>query len=81
MGVDGRGLANDAPGEDFAVDGQPRLTVAMTARIQAFPDDWVFSGKKHQPVAQAVAETIREVLDGTAAQHRFYLLPQQVMPI
>lgn len=92
MGVDGRGLANDAPAEDFAVDGQPRLTVAMTARIQAFPDDWVFSGKKTSayrqignafppPVAQAVGETIREVLDGTAAQHRFYLLPQQVTPI
>ena len=44
LGVDGRGLANEAPSKGFI--GLPRLTVSMAARIQGFPNDWVFVGGK-----------------------------------
>ncbi|PIE84275.1 MAG: DNA (cytosine-5-)-methyltransferase [Bacteroidia bacterium] len=44
LGVDGRGIAKDAPAPDF--EGMPRLTVRMVARLQGFPDDWEFTGSK-----------------------------------
>lgn len=44
LGVDGLGIANEAPDRDF--DGMPRLTTRMVARIQGFPDQWGFWGKK-----------------------------------
>jgi DNA (cytosine-5)-methyltransferase 1 len=67
LGVDGKGIADDAPGPDF--QGMPRLTVRMVARIQGFPDDWQFQGRKTSayrqvgnafppPVAEAVAGQI-----------------------
>lgn len=46
LGVDGRGVADEAPGSDFSVGGLPRLTLRMTARIQGFPDEWCFAGRK-----------------------------------
>jgi DNA (cytosine-5)-methyltransferase 1 len=71
LGVDGLGLADDAPARDFV--GMPRLTVRMTARIQGFPDAWQIFGRKTAayrqignafppPVAQAVAGQIRQAL-------------------
>jgi DNA (cytosine-5)-methyltransferase 1 len=71
LGVDGHGLANEAPEENFV--GMPRLTVRMCARLQGFPDDWHFVGGKTStyrqvgnafppPVAQAVAIAIKETL-------------------
>jgi DNA (cytosine-5)-methyltransferase 1 len=70
LGVDGLGIANEAPGPEFPVDGIPRLTVRMVARLQGFPDEWQFAGGKTQsyrqvgnafpsPFARAVAEQIR----------------------
>ena len=67
LGVDGMGLWDEAPARDFV--GMPRLTPRMTARIQGFPDDWQFSGRKTAayrqignafppPVAAAVAQQI-----------------------
>jgi len=67
LGVDGMGLWDDAPARDFV--GMPRLTPRMTARIQGFPDDWQFYGRKTAayrqignafppPVAAAVARQI-----------------------
>jgi len=44
LGVDGLGIADDAPPRDFA--GMPRLTVRMVARLQGFPDSWAFAGRK-----------------------------------
>jgi DNA (cytosine-5)-methyltransferase 1 len=72
LGVDGMGIADAAPAPDF--DGLPRLTVRMAARIQGFPDEWLFSGRKTAayrqvgnafppPVACAVATQIREALN------------------
>ena len=67
LGVDGMGIAYEAPRKNFV--GMPRLTVEMVARIQGFPDDWHFTGKKTPayrqvgnafppPVAHAVATNI-----------------------
>jgi DNA (cytosine-5)-methyltransferase 1 len=71
LGVDGIGIADNPPERDFV--GTPRLTVRMVARIQGFPDDWMFTGKKTPsyrqvgnafppPVARAVALKIKECL-------------------
>ena len=71
LGVEGRTVAEAAPASDFC--GMPRLTVAMVARLQGFPADWQFYGRKTTayrqvgkafppPVACAVAGKIKEAL-------------------
>lgn len=71
LGVDGHGLANEAPSRDFV--GMPRLTVAMAARIQGFPSEWTITGAKTAayrqvgnafppPVAKAVGAQIFSAL-------------------
>lgn len=76
IGVDGHGLWDAPPERDFV--GMPRLTTRMTARIQGFPDEWFFSGKKTAtyrqignafppPVAQAVAQQIYQAISARKA--------------
>jgi DNA (cytosine-5)-methyltransferase 1 len=82
LGVDGRGLANEAPAPDF--EGAPRLTVRMCARVQGFPDTWQFAGKKTPtyrqvgnafppPVAHAVSAQIASAIEQAAAQRSMKL--------
>ncbi|MGV1004458.1 MAG: DNA cytosine methyltransferase [Candidatus Nanopelagicales bacterium] len=72
LGVDGRTLAEEAPHAGFT--GQPRLTVEMAARLQGFPSNWHFVGKKTHayrqvgnafppPVARAVGLQIAKALE------------------
>jgi len=67
LSVDGHGIWDAPPDREFV--GMPRLTTRMAARIQGFPDSWIFSGKKTAayrqignafppPVAMAVAKQI-----------------------
>lgn len=71
LGVEGRTIAETAPDADFC--GMPRLTVAMVARLQGFPMDWQFHGRKTTayrqvgnafppPVACSVAGKIKDAL-------------------
>ncbi len=46
LGVDGIGIADDAPEASFPEDKMPRLTIQMVARIQSFPPEWQFTGGK-----------------------------------
>ena len=46
LGVNGLGVANGPPTEVSPVDFIPMLTIRMAARIQGFPDRWMFTGKK-----------------------------------
>lgn len=72
LGVDGAGVANEAPAADF--EGTPRLTKEMIALIQGFPPEWNFGKKKTAacrmignafppPVAKAIGLEIRRCLE------------------
>jgi DNA (cytosine-5)-methyltransferase 1 len=63
LGVNGLSLGNDPPEADFG--GPPRLTVPMVARIQGFPEEWVFEGGKtavYKQIAQALPPPVSEAL-------------------
>jgi DNA (cytosine-5)-methyltransferase 1 len=73
LGVDGKGIANEAPNSDTPFDHTPRLTNEMAALVQGFPPEWKFSGKKTSvyrqignafppPVAMAIGESIASAL-------------------
>jgi DNA (cytosine-5)-methyltransferase 1 len=74
LSVDGMGIWDVAPDESFPEDKAPRLTVRMVARLQSFPDEWEFMGKKTTAyrqvgnafppaVARAVGLAIRRALN------------------
>ena len=76
FGIDGRGIADQAPERGF--EGMPRLTTRMAATLQGFPEDWVFSGKKTSiyrqignafppPVAGAIGNCIRVALENASS--------------
>jgi DNA (cytosine-5)-methyltransferase 1 len=77
LGVDGKGVANEAPDMDTPIDHIPRLTLPMVAAVQGFPEEWRFSGRKTAayrqignafppPVAAAVGASIQLMLHRTA---------------
>jgi len=77
LGVNGLALADDVPGPGFPAGQPPKLTVRMVARLQGFPDDWAFAGRKTAayrqvgnafppPVARALGEAIRDALNATS---------------
>lgn len=90
LGVDGMGIANEAPGSDVSPQTLPRLTVRMVARLQSFPDTWEFSGKKTASyrqignafpplVAQAVATAVWSALQGSVQQQGLYPESQELV--
>jgi DNA (cytosine-5)-methyltransferase 1 len=79
LSVDGHGIADSAPVRDFV--GLPKLTVRMTARVQGFPDEWAFTGRKTAsyrqignafppPVAAAVGSEIQKAFEAAARSRR-----------
>jgi DNA (cytosine-5)-methyltransferase 1 len=75
LGVDGAGIADAPPSPDFL--GMPKLTVRMVARIQGFPDEWQFFGRKTAaykqvgnafppPFARAIAESVKNCLSSAS---------------
>ena len=88
LGIDGKGIANEAPDKDY--EGMPRLTCKMAARLQGFPDDWLFYGGKTlqyrqignafpPPVAKAIGIMIRQYLEnGTLNSVRTEELSQSI---
>ena len=84
LGVDGRGLADEAPAADFPANAMPLLTVRMAARIQGFPDTWAFAGRKtamYRQVGNAfpppVAATVGRAIAFALAGRRMQLQPAQ----
>ena len=76
LGVDGLGLADQAPAASADPALRPRLTCEMVTRLQGWQDDWGwrFSGRKTAryrqignafppPVAEAVGSAIRRALE------------------
>lgn len=77
LGVDGRGLASQPPGPADPLDHSPRLTLEMAARLQGFPFDWQFAGRKTAayrqignafppPVAAAVGASLCAAIEEAA---------------
>ncbi|WP_231567520.1 DNA cytosine methyltransferase [Microbacterium sp. MEJ108Y] len=79
LGVDGKGIVEEAPGADTPMDFVPRLTNEMAARVQGFAPEWKFSGRKTSvyrqignafppPVANAIGGSIAEALGAVVAR-------------
>lgn len=75
LGVNGHLIADEPPSTTFS--GHPILTVKMVARLQGFPDDWEFIGRKTNayrqvgnafppPVARAVGEQLFHCLSANS---------------
>ena len=78
LGVNGKGLAEEAPSEGFI--GMPKLTVKMAARIQGFPPDWEFVGKKtpaYRQVGNAFPPPVAKAL-GVAIKKAILAVPEEV---
>ncbi len=87
LGVNGLSIADEPPGPEYPIDGVPRLTVRMAARLQGFPDNWQFAGRKTAaykqvgnafppPVARVVGISLRHILSErrrSTVQHQLRL--------
>ena len=71
LGVNGKTVGDEAPSPGSS--DMPRLTPRMVARLQGFPDDWHFTGRKTQaykqignafppPVARALGHEMRKAI-------------------
>ena len=91
LGVDGRGIADEAPAADAPAHTEraPRLTLQMAARLQGFSAEWQFAGKKTSqyrqignafppPVAEAVGRAIHDAFEQKHASNRESTLGSQV---
>jgi DNA (cytosine-5)-methyltransferase 1 len=89
LGVDGRGIAEEAPSADADHDLAPRLTLRMVARLQGFPDAWAFAGRKTSvyrqignafppPVASALGLSLVEALQ--SGMRRGSVVPRADVP-
>jgi len=79
LGVDGHGLWDEAPPADFT--GMPRLTPRMTARLQGFPDEWQFAGRKTAAYRQIGNAFPPPVAKAVAAQISLCLLQKKVFSL
>lgn len=79
LGIDPKKLSEEAPDANDNENISPRLTIAMGARLQGFPDGWQFQGSLRQQrrqvanafppiVAAAIGLAIRQSLTGQKAQ-------------
>lgn len=91
LGIDGRRIADAAPGADDPSDMMPALTLAMGARLQGFPDAWEFQGSPLQQrrqianafppiVAGALGMAIRQTLTGMPVDYEKELSPLRTTP-
>lgn len=78
LGVNGKGIADEAPNIETPADHIPKLTLGMAATVQGFSPEWKISGRKTAayrqignafppPVAEAIGLRIRGALHGRAA--------------
>lgn len=81
LGVDGRSIAGAAPSANDGVGRVPKLTLEMVAKIQGFPAEWHFAGRKTAayrqignafppPVAEAIGRQIRHAIEAAQAARR-----------
>lgn len=89
LGVDGKGIANEAPTHDDPVAHLPRLTNEMVARIQGFDSSWQFYGRKTSvyrqignafppPVACKIGLAIRDAIGANAKKGPAVIAPLRV---
>lgn len=75
LGVDALGIADEPPALEAPETLSPKLTTRMVARLQGFPDEWLFVGRKTAayrqignafppPVARAVGLALCRALSG-----------------
>lgn len=81
MAVDAMGIADAPPQGMDPVDLVPRLTLRMVARLQGFPDEWAFRGRKTSayrqignafppPVAAAVGRALAQAMQPARTEPR-----------
>lgn len=79
LGVDGKGIADEAPTDEHPINFTPRLTNPMVALVQGFDPTWAFAGLKTStyrqignafppPVARGIGQSIGRALAGRRAK-------------